>query len=93
MIGIYSKIDAFVARVNSSPREPLDPEDVPEQLRTGMPDKYGQFMWSIKESTCGWMQGWFKAFEQEYHLKFPPSFQSLMSRYAFPVFAGIRAAF
>jgi hypothetical protein len=86
MIGIDSKIDAFVARVNSSPREPLDPEDVPEQLRIGMPDKHGQFMWSIKESACCWMQGWFEAFEQEFHLKFPPSIQSLMSRYAFPAF-------
>jgi len=86
MLGIDSNIDAFVARVNSSQRAPLDPEDVPEQLRIEMPDKYGQFMWSIKKSKCHWMEGWFEAFDQKFHLKFPPSFQSLMSRYAFPAF-------
>jgi hypothetical protein len=83
---IDSKIDAFVSKVNSSPREPLPPEEVPEFLRTGSPDKYGQFMWSVKRSDCEWMQGWFEAFERELHLKFPPSFESLYSRYAFPAF-------
>jgi hypothetical protein len=83
---IDSKIDAFVSNVNSSPREPLPPEEVPEFLRTGSPDKYGQFMWSIKRSDCEWMQGWFEAFERELHLKFPQSFKSLYSRYVFPAF-------
>lgn len=83
---IDSKIDAFAAKIISSPRECLDPEDVPEQLRTGMPNRYGQFMWSIIKSDCDWIQGWFEAFEQELQLKFPPSFQSLISRYSFPAF-------
>lgn len=83
---IDSKIDAFVAKANAFPREHLFPEEVPKELRIGMPDNIGQFLWSIKESNCDWIQGWFEAFEQELHLKFPPSFQSLMSRYAFPAF-------
>jgi hypothetical protein len=83
---IDSKIDAFVSKVNSSPREPLSPDEVPEFLRIGSPNKYGQFMWSITKSDCDWIQGWFEAFEHEMHLKFPTSFQSLMSRYAFPAF-------
>jgi len=85
-MNIDSKIDGFVRKVNVSQREPLFPDEVPEFLRVGGPDKYGQFMWSIKESDCDWIQGWFEAFDQELHLKFPPSFQSLMSRYAFPAF-------
>lgn len=85
-MNIDSKIDVFVKKVNSSPREPLLPDEVPEFLRVGSPDKYGQFMWNIKESNCEWIQGWFEAFEQELHLQFPPSFRSLMTRYAFPAF-------
>jgi hypothetical protein len=80
------KIDAFVRKVNNSPREPLSPDEVPEFLRIGGPDKHGQFMWEIKESNCEWIERWFEAFEQELHLQFPPSFRSLMSRYAFPAF-------
>lgn len=85
-MGIDSKIDAFVARINSSPREHLFPEEVPEELRIGTPNKIGQFLWKIIKSDCDWISGWFEAFEQELHMKFPPSFQSLMSRYAFPAF-------
>ena len=85
-MNIDSKIDVFVSKVNTSPREPLPPDEVPDFLRIGNPDKYGQFMWSIKESDCDWIQGWFEAFEHELHLKFPPSFQYLLSRYAFPAF-------
>jgi len=85
-MNIDSQVDAFVSRVNTSPREPLPPYEVPEYLRNGIPDKYGLFDWSIKESKCDWIQGWFEAFEREMHLKFPPSFESLYSRYAFPAF-------
>lgn len=83
---IDSQVDAFISKVNTSPREPLPPYEVPEYLRNGIQDKYGLFDWSIKESKCDWIQGWFEAFEREMHLKFPPSFESLYSRYAFPAF-------
>lgn len=45
-------IDAFVARMNTATKEPLPPEDLPEQLRDGEPDEYGQFKWSIKKADC-----------------------------------------
>lgn len=85
-MNIDSKINAFVSKVNTSSREPLTPDEVPDFLRIGSPDKYRQFQWCIKESKCDWMQGWFETFEQQLHLKFPPSFQSFLSRFAFPAF-------
>lgn len=56
-MNIDSKIDAFVREVNSSTRELLPPEEVPEFLRIGSPDRYGQFSWSISKSKCEWIQG------------------------------------
>jgi len=75
-------IDDFVARINTAPREALPPEDVPAWLRGGPADKYGQFMWSIKKADCHWIYG----LDQKLPIRFPPSFHSLISRYAFPGF-------
>jgi hypothetical protein len=82
-MSIHSDIDAFVAKINSSQREPLFPEDVPEPLRIGQPDKYGQFMWSIVKADCS---QWIPDLERKLPKKFPPSYHSFISRYMFPAF-------
>jgi hypothetical protein len=80
---IDSEIDAFVTRINSSPREPLPPEDVPELLRDGLQDEYGLFMWSIKKADCS---RWISELVQKLPKRFPPSYISFISRYMFPAF-------
>jgi hypothetical protein len=76
-------IDAFVARMNTATKEPLSPEDLPEQLREGEPDEYGQFRWSIKKADGS---QWLSDFMYKLPKIFPPSYYSLISRYAFPAF-------
>lgn len=82
-MSIDSDIDLFVTKINSSQREPLFPEDVPESLRIGLPDKNGQFMWSIIKAN---FNQWIPDLEQKLPMRFPPSYDSFISRYIFPAF-------
>jgi hypothetical protein len=83
MMNIDAAIDAFVARVNAATKETLPPEDVPEPLREGEPDEFGQFRWSIKRADCSL---WLFDLMCMLPKRFPPSFHSFISRYSFPGF-------
>ncbi len=83
MKNLDAAIDAFVVRVNAATKEPLSPEDLPEPLREGEPDDFGQFRWSIKKADCG---RWLSDLMYKLPKRFPPSFYSLISRYTFPAF-------
>lgn len=83
MKNVDAAIDAFVARVNAGTKEPLSPEDLPEQLREGEPDDFGKFRWSIKRANC---RRWLSDLMYKCPKRFPPSFYSLLSRYIFPAF-------
>jgi hypothetical protein len=77
-------IDKFVERVNGSPREALDPEAVPENLRVGLPDALGRVFWAIVRapSPCPWVD----EFEAKLPGRLPRSYRSFASRYLFPAF-------
>jgi hypothetical protein len=80
------EIDAFVARVNRSPREPLCYDEVPEFLRAGEPvDAEGYWVpWAIRPAPlpCAWID----AFEAKLPGPLPRSYRSLVTRYQFPAF-------
>jgi hypothetical protein len=79
-------IDRFVERVNRSPREALDPEVVPGNLRVGPPqrDVFDWVSWSIVRapSPCGWVD----EFEAKLPRRLPRSYRSFATRYLFPAF-------
>lgn len=74
-------IDRFVDQINKSEKEKLDPNEVPFSLRFGEPDEYGDYDWKICETDC---KGWVDPLIHKLPKCFPPSFYSLLSRYAFP---------
>ncbi len=76
-------IDAFVARMNTTAKEPLPPEDLPEQLRDGESDVHSQFLWGIRQADC---HQWLSDLMYKLPKRFPPSYYSLISRYTFPAF-------
>ena len=81
-------IDAFVARVNSSPRERLCLEEVPAQLRVPSVSSFTEDPLDLTE----WQiiaadhSSRIESLERRLGLRFPPSFRSLVSRYSFPAF-------
>lgn len=76
-------VDAFVNKVNNSFRYPLQPDEVPAFLRVGPPDEHGEFMWKIVPSD---FRKTIESLQKKLSKPFPPSFFSLISRYAFPSF-------
>ena len=81
-------IDDFVARVNSHPRVPLEPDEVPVALRVACEahtDKkgYGSTHWKIVAANN---VARVEALERRLGQPFPPSFRSLICRYSFPAF-------
>jgi len=73
-------IDEFVATVNARPHERQAEQDVPAALRRGKPD--GSWLnWEVCPSNDA---NWLGAFEAKLPARLPPSFRSLVSRYAFP---------
>ena len=76
-------IDRFVDQINKSEKEKLEPNEVPFFLRSGEPDEYGDYDWKICESDC---KEWVDPLMHKLPKRFPPSFYSLLSRYAFPAF-------
>jgi hypothetical protein len=76
-------LDAFVTGVNAGVR-PRRPEDeVPVGVRTGAPDADGLVEWIIRRIDSA---PWIEQLEQRLPRPFPPSFRSLVMRYAFPSF-------
>lgn len=76
-------IDSFVRKINTGNREPLRAEEIPADLRQGMPDKYGWYDWQIKPAEH---EAWIAAAEANLPCPLPPSFRSLVTRYAYPAF-------
>ena len=74
-------IDRFVEKVNSSPREPLWPEDVPPAVRQGPPDQAGYYDWQIRRSDA---IDWIIPYEEKLPARLPPAFRSLVTRYIYP---------
>jgi hypothetical protein len=72
-----------VEKLNASGRDPLDDVEVPSYLRDGGPDQHGQYNWRITRSdSLDRLTPFFKKLPRP----FPPSYISLISRYAFPAF-------
>ncbi len=83
MSSVDQLIDKFVQTINSSELEPLDAEEAPESLRTGVQDEWEQFYWQILprdllKST--------EKIQSKLPKKLPEPYFSLISRYAFPGF-------
>lgn len=76
-------IDDFVARVNAGTNRTADADQVPPALRDGEVDPHGQVRWRIRGITGA---PWVAALEARLPGQFPPSFRSLIHRYAFPAF-------
>jgi hypothetical protein len=81
-------VDAFVSRVNSLPREPLDLDEVPVSLRVS----HGAHQADKDPTSTDWKivpadhSARIEALEQRVGRPFPPSFRSLICRYSFPAF-------
>ena len=79
-------VDAFVNKVNSEPREPLWPEQVPVPLRED-----GAYVWYPDVQT-GWRiladdnSDRIAALQSRIGRRFPPSFLNFICRYSFPAF-------
>ena len=82
-------IDRFVEHVNSSEREPKCLDDLPTWLRVGPPDddsvadERAYYDWQIRRAE---RTEWIDALGTRLPFPFPPSFQSLVRRYAYPDF-------
>lgn len=80
-------IDAFVAHVNTTPREPLNETTLPltESVHVGdAPDElFDTWDWNIKRRDD---IDWIDKLNTRLPRRFPPSFYSLVSRYIFPRF-------
>ena len=76
-------IDSFVEKVNSFPRESGTPEEIPENLREGEEDEYGDFQWKIRpiENAV-----WLDLPLRRKPKRFPNLFMNLITRYSFPAF-------
>jgi hypothetical protein len=75
-------VDQFVARINAGPRERLSCDEVPERLRIGRADDFGETDWQILPGECTWIA----SVEEKLPGPLPPSYKSLVARYVFPAF-------
>jgi hypothetical protein len=78
------RVDRFVEQANRSPREDLNPDDVPDFLRAGPAAADALAVaWVIvpARSHCAWVDD----FEAKLPAPLPRSYRSLVSRYLFPV--------
>jgi hypothetical protein len=76
-------VDAFVAAVNSSRREPKSRESIPEGCLGPAARNHGYFDWHIALTGAG---SWLKELTTRMPFGWPDSFYSLISRYQFPSF-------
>ncbi len=76
-------IDAFVAKVNSTNREPGSENDIPPSARIGAANDVGAIDWNIKP--CPRIT-WVEEIEQKISKPLPRSYKSFVSRYIFPCF-------
>jgi len=76
-------IDAFVRKVNSSPRRRIREEDVPRRLREGGAEFGLYYDWTIQRFNH---INWIEPLEAAIPAPLPPSYRSLVTRYLFPAF-------
>jgi hypothetical protein len=77
------RVDAFVAAVNSSAREILFLEEIPEQCRRLEHEVGGMFDWRIVPAPDA---GWLSELEGDLPFRLPSTLRSLVERYLFPSF-------
>ena len=75
------RVDAFVAAVNSSPREELFQNEVPPECAISVNDE--DVEWRIVPSNGA---PWLPEFEASLPFRLPRTFRSLVARYLFPAF-------
>lgn len=75
-------IDEFVDAINTSQLLPLSFDEVPEYLRIGNQDEYGEFHWKISLNNCS---KWVDKLKLKLPYELPKSYLSLITRYAFPI--------
>jgi hypothetical protein len=76
-------IDAFVHKVNHSPRRRIREEDVPHPLREGGAEFGLYYDWTIQRFDH---INWIAPLEAKLPRPLPPSYRSLVTRYIFPAF-------
>jgi hypothetical protein len=76
-------IDAFVRKINHSPRRRIREEDVPHPLREGGAEFGLYYHWTIQRFD---RINWIAPLEEKLPRPLPPSYKSLVNRYIFPAF-------
>ena len=76
-------IDAFVRKINHSPRRRIREEDVPHPLREGGAEFGLYYHWTIQRFG---RINWIAPLEEKLPRPLPPSYKSLVNRYIFPAF-------
>lgn len=76
-------IDAFVQKVNRSPRRRIREEDVPRQLREGGAEYGLYYDWTVQRFDH---INWIEPLQAQLPSPLPPSYRSLITRYLFPAF-------
>jgi hypothetical protein len=79
----HRRVDSFVAAVNSSPREALFAEEIPEPCKLSEFEWSNMFNWQIVRSVEA---EWLPDVERRLPFRLPPTFRSLIARYWFPSF-------
>lgn len=77
------RVDAFVSAINSSPRQVLSREEIPERCRLSEADWPGTLNWQIATNEDA---NWLPDVERRLPFRLPLTFRSLISRYTFPSF-------
>jgi len=80
---VDQRVDAFVAAVNSSPREALFLEEIPEQCRRTEHELGETFDWQIVRAADA---AWLPEVERALPFRLPRTLRSLVARYVFPSF-------
>lgn len=79
---VEALVSKFVETINSGSRELLPAEQVPQALRRRLVDQ-GSVDWMIVPVPTN---PWVKEFEVDLPAPFPPSFRTLLEKYAYPAF-------
>jgi hypothetical protein len=76
-------IDAFVRKINQSPRRRIREEDIPLRLRESGAEFGLYYDWTIQRFDS---INWIDPLEARLPAPLPPSYRSLVTRYIFPAF-------
>jgi hypothetical protein len=82
-IDIDALIDAFVRKINHSPRRRIREEDIPPRLRESGAEFGLYYDWTIQRFDH---INWIEPLESLLPASLPPSYRSLVTRYIFPAF-------